>query len=613
MFPLLALLLSATSVQAWGVDPIFGEDEDSDVHEQSEVEVAVDEHGSPSRLVRREAAQSLYESSGFAQANTEAVEKAQQIGSAETKTPVKFSLYKFTVAETRGGSGVSFSRFVLQNIFGQEMDLSQTSSAEVYFETDAGRKDATDAVNGYQEGDANIKLGDSLIIRLHQKDAIGSYYWVTSKGDPQNDPTAWNVSGSEDGNTWEDLSMKRNYPTPLERHVIVGSFITSRIAITAVVENDGVQPCQKETPSSLTTTPAPGQQQIIYKIVRPPPIQKTVYIIDTGSSPCLKNASVQPCPKLATTTAEPDGASAARSAATSAKLSGEQPKAEAPKEKESKAWMQKADTKAPNEEGSKAEAPKEEGSKAWMQKADTKAPNEEGPKAGVEPDNTNKKEEHQGSVFDFAVVPHYPSTSARKEYLDKTHGEAKGFAFKVALDVDHLLDLILSKTGHDYRGREHELSLKVSKLEFSWPNPGCSDDLPGFTDFASMDNYDGSFSNGKNVCGGIEATSVDETGIHQLSSGIYELFWLAGQFGIKSTYNSGGEVAMVKIDELMIADKQTGLEYNICGDKNLENYLGCPAKSPIQMVFGDPSLFEVPIFCSGSRVGDLVGTFSSCI
>jgi len=286
MFPLL-VLLSATSVQAWGVDPIFmDDDEDSDVHIQPEVEVAVDQHGSSSRLVRREAAHSLYESSGSAaehdqndfaihkqantetaehyfaihkQANTGTAEKVQEMASADSMIPTKFGWYKFTVTDTRGGNitspSASYSKFVLQNIFGQEMNLSQKSSAEVYTEGDFARTDAMNAVNGYQEGDVYVEQGDSLIIRLKQKDAIGSYYWITSRGNPGNDPTAWSLSGSRDGENWVELSAKYNYPTPVERHVIVGYFILSRIAATDVVHSRAVQPCEKEETSTTSTAP----------------------------------------------------------------------------------------------------------------------------------------------------------------------------------------------------------------------------------------------------------------------------------------------------------------------------------------------------------------------
>jgi len=641
MFHLLALLLLAASVEARGVDPMsVDEDEDFNFHKQSEMEVAVDQQGSPSRLVRRQAAHSLYESSGLEQAedlhdvaihkqaDTETVEKVQQKSSTDSKVFVRFSSYKFTVTATRGGSeassSVSYSKFVLQNVFGQEMNLSQTNSAEVFFQGDLGIADATDAVSDYQKGDANFKMGDSLIIHLKQKDAIGSYYWITSKGSPQNDPTAWSMSGSDDGKHWEDLSVKSNYPTPLERHVIVGAFITSNMMVTDVVQPSEVQPCEKNKETTLTTTPAPPppNAQIVYEIIQPPPIQKTVYVVDYGNTPCLKNVSVQPCPKLndahqsttteTTTTIRIDTPPivAAKSDETSTAAKPSETSA-APKPKETIAHPVPILATAAKPSGDQPSGDQPSGDQPRGDQPRGDQPRGDQPR-GDQPRGDHEAKHLEG-VFSSAVVPDFPLTFARKAYLDKAHVEARGFAFKVALDVDRLLAFIQSSTGRDHRGLENELSLKTSTLEFSWPNPGCSDDLPGFTDFVSTDNYDGYFSNEKNVCGGIQASSFDETGMSHLSPGQYELFWLAGQFGSQSAYNSGGEVALVKIDELVIADKQAGVEYGLCGSKGHKNYLGCPKESLIELVFEDPSLFEVPMFCSSPRFGDLVEKYPSCI
>jgi len=196
--------------------------------------------------------------------------------------------------------------------------------------------------------------------------------------------------------------------------------------------------------------------------------------------------------------------------------------------------------------------------------------------------------------FEFAVVPHFPSTITRKNYLSTGGKEAQGFYFKVALAVPVILEFIQARSGRVVK--PSELSLTRSQLEFQWPDPSCFNTESGFTDFKSLNYAGGAFENTQNICGSVQAFNQDATGQIKCSdaveSGVLELFWLAGQFGSKYAYNTGGEVAMVKIIDLTFTERSadgTTKEYSICGGKKLSSYIGCPSHNPFEIVYPQPS------------------------
>lgn len=201
----------------------------------------------------------------------------------------------------------------------------------------------------------------------------------------------------------------------------------------------------------------------------------------------------------------------------------------------------------------------------------------------------------------FAVVPEFPSTYTRRLYKELHSGEeAWGFHFKVSLAVPRLLDFIARRTGNVLD--PESLTLAVSRFQFTWPSADCSESESGFTDFKSINYITGTFANERGTCGSLVATSVDAEGLVRFpESGNLELMWLAGEFGTKYSYNTGGDTLSVQIDELVIAERrgEETREYNICGGWDRDSYVGCPKLNPLQFGYPKDSVGSAVRLCSG--------------
>jgi len=215
---------------------------------------------------------------------------------ASSQIPVNYLQYKFTVQKTVGGHGpAALSRFVLLNSYGQELPLANNLAAEVYLlSSDGQKKSAADAIDVNMGTSATISFetGQSLVVLLKQPERAGGYYWITSTEDAKHDPVSWTLSGSNDGETWVELSAKENYPSPSIRGGIVGSFIMSKTNFLSYATGTEVVPIGKDSVSgkeervskqSAAAPPpaapsAPSSTVYQYQIIRPPPLTKYVYV-----------------------------------------------------------------------------------------------------------------------------------------------------------------------------------------------------------------------------------------------------------------------------------------------------------------------------------------------
>eukprot|EP00441_Pelagodinium_beii_P039241 CAMPEP_0197628940 /NCGR_PEP_ID=MMETSP1338-20131121/7017_1 /TAXON_ID=43686 ORGANISM="Pelagodinium beii, Strain RCC1491" /NCGR_SAMPLE_ID=MMETSP1338 /ASSEMBLY_ACC=CAM_ASM_000754 /LENGTH=295 /DNA_ID=CAMNT_0043199943 /DNA_START=57 /DNA_END=944 /DNA_ORIENTATION=+ len=218
---------------------------------------------------------------------------------ASSQIPVNYLQYKFTVQKTVGGHGpAALSRFVLLNSYGQELPLANNLAAEVYLLSSNGRKkSAADAidVNIHTSVNVNFESDQSLVVLLKQPERVGGYYWITSTEDAKHDPVSWTLSGSNDGETWVELSRQENHPSPSTRGGIVGSFIMSKANFLSYETETKVVPCGKDSgkeepaPKKSAAAPPPcpppaAPASTVYQIVRPPPVTKYVYI--DARKPC---------------------------------------------------------------------------------------------------------------------------------------------------------------------------------------------------------------------------------------------------------------------------------------------------------------------------------------
>eukprot|EP00930_Biecheleria_cincta_P048277 TRINITY_DN3361_c0_g1_i1.p1 TRINITY_DN3361_c0_g1~~TRINITY_DN3361_c0_g1_i1.p1 ORF type:complete len:1080 (-),score=222.09 TRINITY_DN3361_c0_g1_i1:133-3372(-) len=203
--------------------------------------------------------------------------------------------------------------------------------------------------------------------------------------------------------------------------------------------------------------------------------------------------------------------------------------------------------------------------------------------------------------FTFAVVPEFPSTYARRLYKELHNGEeAWGFHFKVSLAVPRLLDFIARRTGNVLDPAN--LTLAVSRFQFTWPSADCSELESGFTDFESINYITGTYANERGTCGDLVATSVDSEGLVRFpESGNLDLMWLAGEFGTKYSYNTGGDTLSLQIDELVIVERrgQEMNEFSICGGWDRSSYVGCPKQNPLQITYPRDSVGSAVRLCSG--------------
>jgi len=213
----------------------------------------------------------------------------------EASNPVKYMYFKFTVLKTLGNGPAKYSGFYLLNNYDQELPLSNPNAAQVYLESGAG--DANRLVDEKVWTGLSVNSGDSLIVSLKQPEDVAKYYWTTSDQSTQYDPVSWLLAGSNDGQTWTDLSKKEGYPSPLERRVIVGNFLTSKSNVLGVKRAArGPQPCAKHEEEAPPTPKEEPLAPVVYEIVRPEPITKTVYV-DIGPGPCDKPSLPKPCDK----------------------------------------------------------------------------------------------------------------------------------------------------------------------------------------------------------------------------------------------------------------------------------------------------------------------------
>jgi len=212
---------------------------------------------------------------------------------AEASMPVLYNYFKFTVLKTLGNGPAKYSGFYLLNNYDQELPLSNTNAAQVYLESGTG--DANRAVDEQVKTGISVRTGDSLVIALNHPEGVAKYYWTTSDESTMYDPVSWTLQGSNDGQTWTELSKKEDYPSPMERRVIVGNFLTTQNNIVSVKPSGSVpQPCAKKEKAPAAPA-AQAPEPVIYEIVRPEPIVKTVYV--DLPQPCDKPSQPKPCDK----------------------------------------------------------------------------------------------------------------------------------------------------------------------------------------------------------------------------------------------------------------------------------------------------------------------------